>query len=100
MSTQADSLQSLVSKYINTTNRSVFLTGKAGTGKTTLLHRIKEHTHKNMVVTAPTGIAAINAGGVTLHSCFNCHLGLLFQTITALTQTACKHWRILIRRVL
>ncbi|MBK3518562.1 helix-turn-helix domain-containing protein [Carboxylicivirga marina] len=75
MSTQIDSLQSLVSKYINTTSRSVFLTGKAGTGKTTLLHRIKEHTHKNMVVAAPTGIAAINAGGVTLHSLFQLPFG-------------------------
>ncbi len=75
MSTPVDSLQSLVSKYINTTNRSVFLTGKAGTGKTTLLHRIKEHTHKNMVVAAPTGIAAINAGGVTLHSLFQLPFG-------------------------
>ncbi|MCG8582746.1 MAG: helix-turn-helix domain-containing protein [Bacteroidales bacterium] len=75
MSTQVDSLQSLVSRYINTTNKSVFLTGKAGTGKTTLLHRIKEHTHKNMVVAAPTGIAAINAGGVTLHSLFQLPFG-------------------------
>ncbi|WP_439182204.1 helix-turn-helix domain-containing protein [Carboxylicivirga taeanensis] len=75
MNAQSESLQSLVSKYINTTNRSVFLTGKAGTGKTTLLHRIKEHTHKNIVVAAPTGIAAINAGGVTLHSLFQLPFG-------------------------
>ncbi|WP_430816952.1 helix-turn-helix domain-containing protein [Carboxylicivirga sp. RSCT41] len=75
MSTQVDSLQSLVSRYINTTNKSVFLTGKAGTGKTTLLHRIKDHTHKNMVVAAPTGIAAINAGGITLHSLFQLPFG-------------------------
>ncbi len=75
MITQSESLQSLVSKYINTTNRSVFLTGKAGTGKTTLLHRIKAHTHKSIVVTAPTGIAAINAGGVTLHSLFQLPFG-------------------------
>ncbi len=75
MSTQSESLQSIVSRYINTTNRSVFLTGKAGTGKTTLLHRIKEHTHKNVVVAAPTGIAAINAGGVTLHSLFQMPFG-------------------------
>ncbi len=75
MSTQSESLQSIVSKYVNTTNRSVFLTGKAGTGKTTLLHRIREHTHKSMVVAAPTGIAAINAGGVTLHSLFQLPFG-------------------------
>ena len=75
MNTEKDSLQSLVSKYINTTNCNVFLTGKAGTGKTTLLRKIKEHTHKNMVVAAPTGIAAINAGGVTLHSLFQLPFG-------------------------
>ncbi|MBS2212596.1 helix-turn-helix domain-containing protein [Carboxylicivirga mesophila] len=75
MSAPTEDLQSIVSKYINTTNRSVFLTGKAGTGKTTLLHRIKAHTHKNVVVAAPTGIAAINAGGVTLHSLFQLPFG-------------------------
>lgn len=58
----------LALKYVNTTNRHVFLTGKAGTGKTTLLKQIIDNTYKNAVVAAPTGIAAINAGGVTLHS--------------------------------
>jgi uncharacterized protein YpbB len=57
-------------KFINQTNRSVFLTGKAGTGKTTLLREIIRTTHKNVVVVAPTGIAALNAGGVTIHSMF------------------------------
>ncbi len=57
-------------RFINQTNRSVFLTGKAGTGKTTLLHEIIRTTHKNVVVVAPTGIAALNAGGVTIHSMF------------------------------
>ena len=57
-------------KFINQTNRSVFLTGKAGTGKTTLLKEIIRTTHKNVVVVAPTGIAALNAGGVTIHSMF------------------------------
>lgn len=60
----------LASDYINFTNQSVFLTGKAGTGKTTFLKYIKEHTQKNMAVVAPTGVAAINAGGVTIHSFF------------------------------
>ncbi len=69
-------LQSLVSKYINTTNCNVFLTGKAGTGKTTLLRKIEKHTHKNMAIAAPTGIAAINAGGVTLHSLFQLPFGV------------------------
>ncbi|MEM8896059.1 MAG: helix-turn-helix domain-containing protein [Bacteroidota bacterium] len=54
--------------YINMTDQHVFLTGKAGTGKTTLLKHIIRHTHKAVVVAAPTGIAALNAGGVTLHS--------------------------------
>jgi len=58
----------IAQKYINATNRSIFLTGKAGTGKTTFLKHIVQHTHKNTIVAAPTGIAAINAGGVTLHS--------------------------------
>lgn len=58
----------LAANYVNTTNRHIFLTGKAGTGKTTFLKYITEHTYKNTVVAAPTGIAAINAGGVTLHS--------------------------------
>lgn len=57
-------------QFINQTQRSVFLTGKAGTGKTTLLREIIETTHKNTVVVAPTGIAALNAGGVTIHSMF------------------------------
>jgi uncharacterized protein YpbB len=57
-------------KFINHTDRSIFLTGKAGTGKTTLLRKIIETTHKNTVVVAPTGIAALNAGGVTIHSMF------------------------------
>ncbi len=60
----------LTLKFINQTNRSVFLTGKAGTGKTTLLRQIIQTTHKNTVVVAPTGIAALNAGGVTIHSMF------------------------------
>ncbi|MEM6632770.1 MAG: helix-turn-helix domain-containing protein [Bacteroidota bacterium] len=58
----------LAADYINTTNRHIFLTGKAGTGKTTFLRYIVKHTFKNTLVAAPTGIAAINAGGVTLHS--------------------------------
>lgn len=58
----------LAVKYVNTTQRNIFLTGKAGSGKTTLLKYIIQNTYKNTVVAAPTGIAAINAGGVTLHS--------------------------------
>jgi hypothetical protein len=61
--------------FVNNTSCSVFLTGKAGTGKTTFLKYIKEHTSKKSVVVAPTGVAAINAGGVTMHSFFQLPLG-------------------------
>ncbi len=57
-------------KLVQYTNRSVFLTGKAGTGKSTFLKYICANTHKKYVVVAPTGIAAINAGGQTIHSFF------------------------------
>jgi len=56
--------------FINHTNRHLFLTGKAGTGKTTFLKYIREKGFKKMAVVAPTGVAAINAGGVTIHSLF------------------------------
>ena len=56
--------------FITETSENIFLTGKAGTGKTTFLKYLKEHCAKNIVVAAPTGVAAINAGGVTLHSLF------------------------------
>ena len=62
-------------RFINQTHQSIFLTGKAGTGKTTLLREIIETTHKNTVVVAPTGIAALNAGGVTIHSMFQLPFG-------------------------
>jgi len=57
-------------QIVNYTRRSLFLTGKAGTGKSTFLRYVAEHTKKKYVVLAPTGIAAINAGGSTLHSFF------------------------------
>ena len=62
------------------TNRCIFLTGKAGTGKTTFLRQLREETKKQMVVAAPTGIAAIHAGGVTLHSLFQLPLGPFIPT--------------------
>jgi len=67
----------LAHAFVEETNCAVFLTGKAGTGKTTFLHRLKDQTHKRLVVTAPTGVAAINAGGVTLHSFFQLPFGPL-----------------------
>ncbi|MFO7862780.1 MAG: helix-turn-helix domain-containing protein [Salinivirgaceae bacterium] len=65
----------IAANYVNSTNRHIFLTGKAGTGKTTFLHDIAKKTHKNTIIAAPTGIAAINAGGVTLHSLFQLPFG-------------------------
>ena len=55
---------------LENTSKNVFITGKAGTGKSTLLKYFREHTHKNMVVLAPTGVAALNVGGETIHSFF------------------------------
>ena len=60
----------LAYRFITETNENIFLTGKAGTGKTTFLKYLKENATKNIIVAAPTGVAAINAGGVTLHSLF------------------------------
>lgn len=60
----------LASDLVMFTSQNIFLTGKAGTGKTTFLHYIRQQTHKQTIVAAPTGVAAINAGGVTLHSLF------------------------------
>ena len=56
--------------FVKYTNRNIFLTGKAGTGKTTFLRDLKKASPKRMIVVAPTGVAAINAGGVTIHSFF------------------------------
>lgn len=61
--------------FVNSTNRNIFLTGKAGTGKTTFLHKLKLKSQKRMVVVAPTGVAAINAKGVTIHSFFQIPFG-------------------------
>jgi hypothetical protein len=60
----------LAAQFVNQTGKHIFLTGKAGTGKTTFLKYIHDRTFKKMVVVAPTGVAAINAGGVTIHSFF------------------------------
>ena len=65
-----NSVFQLAADFVNQTSQHIFLTGKAGTGKTTFLKHIRHATHKNCIVAAPTGVAAINAGGVTLHSLF------------------------------
>jgi hypothetical protein len=65
----------LANEFILSTGSHLFLTGRAGTGKTTFLHNLKKEIPKRMIVTAPTGVAAINAGGVTLHSFFQLPFG-------------------------
>ena len=67
----------LAYNYVAQTNRHLFLTGKAGTGKTTFLHRVRAEIPKRMAVVAPTGVAAINAKGVTIHSLFQLPFGTL-----------------------
>ena len=69
-STERNTQMRLAWQIAELTSRNLFLTGKAGTGKTTFLKTLREHTTKRMIVLAPTGIAAINAGGVTIHSFF------------------------------
>ena len=61
--------------YVQHTNKNIFLTGKAGTGKTTFLHRVKAESLKRTVIVAPTGVAAINAKGMTIHSFFQLPFG-------------------------
>lgn len=65
----------LARNFVQFTGKHIFLTGKAGTGKTTFLHQLKEESPKRMIVVAPTGVAAINAGGVTIHSFFQLPFG-------------------------
>ena len=67
---QSNEQLALAWQFVERTGVNVFLTGKAGTGKTTFLRQLKERSPKRMVVVAPTGVAAINAGGVTIHSFF------------------------------
>lgn len=70
----------LAAQFINNTQRNIFLTGRAGTGKTTFLRNVVKETYKNSVIVAPTGIAAINAGGVTIHSLFQIPPGYFLPT--------------------
>lgn len=75
MSFQSNPQLELAFDYVRHTHKNIFLTGKAGTGKTTFLHQIKQESSKRMVVVAPTGVAAINAGGMTIHSFFQLPFG-------------------------
>ncbi|RYY86022.1 MAG: hypothetical protein EOO15_15505 [Chitinophagaceae bacterium] len=72
----SNTLFQLASDLVNHTTQHLFLTGKAGTGKTTFLRHVVQHTRKQAVVVAPTGVAAINAGGVTMHSFFQLPFGV------------------------
>ncbi|MEO6520795.1 MAG: HRDC domain-containing protein [Mucilaginibacter sp.] len=69
--------------YVETTNTTIFLTGKAGTGKTTFLQFVKKNSKKKMAIVAPTGVAAINAGGMTIHSMFQMPFGPIIPSSTA-----------------
>lgn len=66
-------------QYIESTENHVFVTGRAGTGKSTLLSYLTQNTEKNFAVCAPTGVAALNVGGVTIHSLFTFPFGLLAE---------------------
>jgi len=70
----------LAARFVNATAAPIFLTGKAGTGKTTFLRDLGRLTHKNFVIVAPTGIAALNAKGVTIHSQFLLPFGSFLPT--------------------
>lgn len=70
----------LAEEFSETTNKCLFITGKAGTGKTTFLRRLREVSPKNIAVVAPTGVAAINAGGMTIHSFFQLPIRTLVPT--------------------
>ena len=78
----------LALQFIENTDRNLFITGKAGTGKTTFLHKIKNESLKRMVVVAPTGVAAINAKGVTIHSFFQMPFGPILPNQIANTSNA------------
>ncbi|MBC8151490.1 MAG: helix-turn-helix domain-containing protein [Bacteroidetes bacterium] len=82
MSVAVNEKLDLAHNFVLHTNRHVFLTGKAGTGKTTFLHQIKQLSAKRLAVVAPTGVAAINAGGVTIHSLFQLPFGPLVPGAT------------------
>jgi hypothetical protein len=85
--TQFNEIADFTERFINQTNRSIFLTGKAGTGKTTFLRQLVKTTHKQTVIVAPTGIAALNAGGVTIHSFFQLPFGAFIPEFGAGTAT-------------
>lgn len=88
MSSTTGNLAQLAAAFVNSTERHIFLTGKAGTGKTTFLHSISQSTHKKCLIATPTGIAAINAGGVTLHSLLQLPFGCFIPAEIPAGQTS------------
>ncbi len=76
MNLQTNPQLELAFDYVRETSTSIFLTGKAGTGKTSFLRQVKDEGCKRMAIVAPTGVAAINAGGMTIHSLFQLPFGL------------------------
>ncbi|MCK5464176.1 MAG: AAA family ATPase, partial [Bacteroidales bacterium] len=81
----------MAARFINSTDSHLFLTGKAGTGKTTFLRQLAAETHKSYLIVAPTGIAALNAEGVTIHSQFLLPFGSFIperEPVTNLSETA------------
>ncbi|HIP39306.1 MAG TPA: helicase [Desulfocapsa sulfexigens] len=83
----------LAGDFVLHTGCNIFLTGKAGTGKTTFLHKLQEQTAKRMIITAPTGVAAMNAGGVTLHSFFQLPFGPYVPGSDAYERNSQRHFR-------
>lgn len=91
MSMQTNPQLDLAFKLLESTGIHLFLTGKAGTGKTTFLKRLKEISPKRMIVVAPTGVAAINAGGVTIHSFFQLPFGPYIPSANPESNTNYNH---------
>lgn len=74
--TDTNTQLALAHDFLSSTGENIFLTGRAGTGKTTFLRELRQESPKRMIVVAPTGVAAINAGGVTMHSFFQLPFGI------------------------
>lgn len=77
----------MLNRFVQNTDVHIFLTGKAGTGKTTFLRNLAANTYKRMVIVAPTGVAAINAGGVTIHSFFQLPFGPIIPESQQVNET-------------
>ncbi len=82
-------------EFVLQTDMHLFLTGKAGTGKTTLLRKIANETDKNMVIVAPTGVAAINAGGMTIHSFFQLPSASFIPNMEGFSMDGIMDWKTL-----